>query len=1065
MKLDNLKNKKSRLTTFVLVFSMLLSATSITSFADSKITNTSEFTDSENITSDYEGNEANYSEDKVIIQLADTQQNEDLQFYSVYSDEYTSINSNVSEMYTANDSECVKIAESTDVIKSELDLGIEFSEMKLLNPSAKKSRNGLYSIDRDNNDCNNIFSLTLKDMTVGEALEILNDNPAIEVAEPNYLYEFCNTPNDPDYSEQYALNNIKAPLAWNYTTGSSDVVVGIIDSGIDGTHPDLVDNIWDNPYYHDGLGCSRCSRSYDYHGYNFTGEGSSNGKPCGGTPNDIFGHGTHVAGIVGAKGNNGIGISGVNWNVKLAWLGILSDKRFMSSEAAIEALNYANNHNITIVNNSYGGSVYSSIFEKAISDYNGLFVAAAGNDSSNNNINHIYPSDYNCPNIISVANTNNSNDLSLKSNYGTNTVHVAAPGSNIYSTIPGGEYEILSGTSMSAPCVAGIAALIKAKNPSYNAQQIKAAICGTVQRLGKTYNIIYDGGIVNAYSAVNTPSSSLKSITFNYNYSGSPSSFVDYVVSGKKVYKPVDYPVRTGYIFKGWYTTSSGNTQFNFNNSITSNTTIYAQWTPVLADSYGEKFPDHRFRDKVISILNEKDGGLRTINSIVTESDIHLMKSITSLNVSSLRIKDMTGIDYFSNLKVLECNNNDISYMDLSNLTSIYYINCYNNRLTDLDMNLESLEILYCSNNLLSNLNLKSATSLHTLNCQNNQLTSLSVTSLPKLRIINCSYNKIKILSIMSCPVLTKLICSHNKISDLNTFRLGTLQYLDCSYNNLSTLTTGGELTELHCNNNMLTKLNISESSKLENLYCHDNFLYVINTLNSPKLYNVNVSNNNLSDHNDIVGYNRWSIPIDFCTHIFNPQKKWIHNPFSDIPENEYYYKAIEYVYNKGYITGTFPTRFEPTYTLSRGQLATIIYRMAGSPSVSGLSNPFTDVSSSSSYLNAIKWVYNNGNKTIMGGTSSTIFEPNTMVSREMVAVVLDRYATRKNISFTKLRGYSAFTDDSQISSWAKSSVTKLYEAGIINGADSKYFYPTEQIIRGDVAMIVRKFEVIRLYL
>lgn len=162
---------------------------------------------------------------------------------------------------------------------------------------------------------------------------------------------------------------------------------------------------------------------------------------------------------------------------------------------------------------------------------------------------------------------------------------------------------------------------------------------------------------------------------------------------------------------------------------------------------------------------------------------------------------------------------------------------------------------------------------------------------------------------------------------------------------------------------------------------------------------------------------------------------------------------------------GTFPTRFEPTYTLSRGQLATIIYRMAGSPSVSGLSNPFTDVSSSSSYLNAIKWAYNNGNQTIMGGTSSTIFEPDTTVTREMAAVVLDRYATRKNITLKKIRTYSAFEDDGQSASWARASIIKLYEAGIIDGANGNYFYPTDNIERGDAAIIFRKFDVIRLYL
>ena len=161
---------------------------------------------------------------------------------------------------------------------------------------------------------------------------------------------------------------------------------------------------------------------------------------------------------------------------------------------------------------------------------------------------------------------------------------------------------------------------------------------------------------------------------------------------------------------------------------------------------------------------------------------------------------------------------------------------------------------------------------------------------------------------------------------------------------------------------------------------------------------------------------------------------------------------------------GTSATTFSPTSTITRAQLVTVLYRMAGEPDVSSLSIPFTDVSSSASYYNAVKWAYNNGSSIIMGGTSATKFSPSGTVTREMAAVVIDRYATRIGYTLEAIRDYEAFTDADDISNWAGSSIEKLYEAGVINGA-SGYYYPTDTIERGDLAVIIRKFEVIRLYL
>lgn len=372
--------------------------------------------------------------------------------------------------------------------------GVNCSEIRNLNPSEDTitQSSGEYSVEDVSDTNNNVYVLTLEESgenVVEEALEILNDNPAIEIAEPDYLYEFDATPNDPSYSTQYALQKINATEAWNITRGSSNVVVGVIDTGIQGTHPDLIDNLWVNP------NANQNGYINDIHGYDFV-------NRTGGTPTDNNGHGTHVSGIIGASGNNGLGISGVNWNVSLAWLGVGAGGNSISTSAVIEALNYANLNDILITNNSYGGGGYSEIFKEAISNYRGLFVASAGNNGRNaDNIPH-YPSSYDLPNIISVASTDSVDQLSSFSNYGVTSVDIAAPGSGVYSTVPTSTYANKSGTSMATPYVAGVAALLLSEYPGLSTSQIKAAILRGTDELTQLENKVATGGRLNAYKAL-----------------------------------------------------------------------------------------------------------------------------------------------------------------------------------------------------------------------------------------------------------------------------------------------------------------------------------------------------------------------------------------------------------------------------------------------------------------------------------------------------------------------------------------------------------------------------------
>ncbi|MDR1841715.1 MAG: S8 family serine peptidase, partial [Holophagales bacterium] len=356
-----------------------------------------------------------------------------------------------------------------------LSLGVAYSEMRLLNPvsetaSPQYTGAGMFRTNTQNTPDwqNNVFVLQLAQTGAGaveSALKTLQANPAVEIAEPVYFRKLSKSPNDPMYASQWALENISAEGAWDISTGIKGVVVGVIDSGIDGAHPDLSANLWINP------NPNQNGYVNDIHGYNFTAR-------VGGAPTDENGHGTHVAGIIGAKGDNGTGVSGVNWDVSLAWLGVSAGGDWISDDAVIEALSYANTHNIMITNNSYGGYRYSEIERQAIANYRGLFVAAAGNNSlSNDNLDtpH-YPASYDLPNIIAVASIDQNSYKSDFSNYGWYSVHLAAPGSDILSTFPNGGYVELSGTSMATPYVAGAAALLMSARPGYTVDDLRTAL-------------------------------------------------------------------------------------------------------------------------------------------------------------------------------------------------------------------------------------------------------------------------------------------------------------------------------------------------------------------------------------------------------------------------------------------------------------------------------------------------------------------------------------------------------------------------------------------------------------
>ena len=342
-------------------------------------------------------------------------------------------------------------------------------------------------------------------------LERLNRDSRIEYAEPNYEVKIDVIPDDPDFNKLWGLHNtgqtrgivdadIDAPEAWNIEKGSSDVVIAVIDTGVDYNHPDLAANIWTNSGETAGNGIDDDGNGFidDVYGYNFY---NDNGNPM-----DDHNHGTHCAGTIGAVGDKN-GIVGVNWTVKIMPIKFLGSDGSGSTEGAIASVQYAITMGVDVMSNSWGGGGDSQALEDAIlaaNDAGILFVAAAGNNRSDNDRFPHYPSNYEVPNVISVAATDHKDRKASFSNYGLNSVDLGAPGVSIYSTVVGDGYATYSGTSMACPHVAGVAGLIKAQYPELTSEGLKTRLLSGVDLISSLDGKTVTGGRLNAYNSLNS---------------------------------------------------------------------------------------------------------------------------------------------------------------------------------------------------------------------------------------------------------------------------------------------------------------------------------------------------------------------------------------------------------------------------------------------------------------------------------------------------------------------------------------------------------------------------------
>ena len=358
---------------------------------------------------------------------------------------------------------------SKDVLDYYIDLvldGIDYEKAEIIFHS--KNTESL-------NEGTNIVLIYLKDKNphaVTNAVAKLSSSPYIVYAEPDYIEEMHIISNDPLYNQLWGIQKINAPLAWDYTTGDSSISVGVIDTGIDQNHPDIRENMWTT--WNGRL----------IYGWNFA-DNSSDSM-------DLDGHGSHVAGTIGAVGNNRIGITGVCWQVRVAAL-----KFGLDVASAIAAIDFANYYKISILNASWGGRAYSQALKDAIDQYDGLFIASAGNDGTNNDVDPMYPASYDCKNIISVAAVDPYDTLARFSNYGLKTVDIAAPGTNILSLDLAGEYSPLNGTSMAAPHVAGAAALLKSSMPNISTITLKRIILSSAMENPELKGKILTGVILD----------------------------------------------------------------------------------------------------------------------------------------------------------------------------------------------------------------------------------------------------------------------------------------------------------------------------------------------------------------------------------------------------------------------------------------------------------------------------------------------------------------------------------------------------------------------------------------
>lgn len=361
-------------------------------------------------------------------------------------------------------------------------------------------------------------------VSVGQAVTRLEREPAVAYAEADAPRRVAGAPNDRFFSLLWGLHNVgqtvagtagspdadvDGPEAWDLTTGSPAAPIGVIDSGADTSHPDLTPNLWTNPGESgngretNGADDDRNGVADDVHGWDWVEDDAA--------PNDLDGHGTHVAGTIAARGNDGAGVAGVAWSSNFVPLRVLGADGTGSLSDVVEAYGYARRTGLRVVNASLGGEGFSRAEHDAIAGApNTLFVVAAGNGGrdgigDDNDVVGDYPCSYDLANVVCVAASDSRDALAGFSNFGVRSVDLAAPGVNVASTWPGADWVYLDGTSMASPHVAGAAALVLARDPGASVADVRRALLDNVDQKTSLAARTATGGRLNAQSLGGSP--------------------------------------------------------------------------------------------------------------------------------------------------------------------------------------------------------------------------------------------------------------------------------------------------------------------------------------------------------------------------------------------------------------------------------------------------------------------------------------------------------------------------------------------------------------------------------
>ena len=655
---------------------------------------------------------------------------------------------------------------------------------------------------------------------------------------------------------QHAI--LESERAWVLTKGAG-VTVAVIDTGIDINHPKFAGQI---------LGSSYNAYSGQM-GLNYV--------------QDDYGHGTHVSGIIAATQSGDPNMCGVAPEARImAIKSNITGEGYFEEATLLRAINYAAANGADIINMSLGRSYYSGEDELehatiAQAVANGVtIVCAAGNDGSRH---ASYPAAY--PETIAVSALKAGGVFeSLYSNYGPE-IDVAAPGTDIYSTQNGGGYVQMSGTSMASPCAAGVAALIKSRHPEYTPGQVQAVLRGTARSMSSGGRDDYYGwGIANAYGAA-LGVERLYKVTYDFADGISVPRSI-WVTPGGTLAEP-DWPRRQNLVFGGWYTVAGA--EFNFSSVINADMTLNAHWLTAWPGMFAVEFPDLAFCREVLKIV----GGNKKISDIMSAADKNALASLYYLDIGYAGIADLQGLEYFSNIMVLDCTYNRLTKLDISKNTAMVTLWCYDNNLRALDLSRNpALTAVYCRYNEIESLNVSQNARLTTLDCRGNPLSSLDLSSNPALKTLWCGHSQLEKLNISKNPALTYVDSRCAWLREVDVTNNPALEYLicgnappiiglpgDCQIETID-LSHNPALIEFGCQNTILKELDLSQNTKLEKLWCSGDDLRVLDISHNPRLDYIYMVENYLKTTDDVKGWQSIPALVLGSTLIFHPQRPLI---------------------------------------------------------------------------------------------------------------------------------------------------------------------------------------------